>query len=122
MEGQGSASGGRQVRAVADKRTNPISATPPLAERKGQAAGAAGKTDMPRGTRMAAPVSFILWLAITPASKPLDARGEIVGVRLKEIVFMLEVKDGVLLFALLHIETETITVAGCRERQTIYRP
>jgi hypothetical protein len=68
----------------------------------------------------AAPLKFGDWLAITPASKPLDACRKVFGIRLKEIVFMLEVKYGVLLLALLDVEAEAIPMTGCRERQTIH--
>ena len=67
---------------------------------------------MPRETRMAAPVSFIRLLAITPARKPLDARGEVFRVGLEEVAFMLVEHDGELLLSLLNIEAETIPMTG----------
>src|SRR5262249_38780082 len=75
---------------------------------------------MRRETRMAAPVSFIRLLAITPASETLNACSEVVRIRLKEIVFVLEEEDGVLLLALLNIEAKTISMTRRRERQTIH--
>ena len=66
------------------------------------------------------PVRCIALLAITPASKPFDARGEVVGVGLEEVAFMLVKDDGELLRSLLNVEAKTIPMTSGRKGESIY--
>ena len=52
----------------------------------------------------------------TPASKPLDTRGEVVGVGLEKVAFMLVKDHGKLLFPLFNIEAEAIPMSSGRKR------
>lgn len=59
------------------------------------------------------------WLS-TSADKPPDTRSEIVGIGLKKVVFMLEVKNSVLLFPLLNVEAEKVSMMSCRKYKSVY--
>jgi len=65
-------------------------------------------------TSFPAPLSIDRWPS-TPTSKPPDAGREVFGIRLKEIVLVLEEENGELLLAFLNIETEAVLVTGGRD-------
>jgi hypothetical protein len=64
---------------------------------------------------MAAPVSFIRWLAINFADKTLNARSEVSRVGLEEVAFMLVEDDGELFLSLLNVEAEAIPMTSGRK-------